>query len=351
MTVAPNTIDAGYQFVGQAAASKRVEVRSQLYGVIIERPYTEGTDVPKGEVLFRIDPTTYEAVYRSSEARLDNTQARFDNANRNLNRLRPLLVEHAVSQKDVDDAETEYATAKADVADAKAAVDKAKKDFNDTWIRAEIPGRAGRAELVLGARVTGPGDLLTTVEQIDPINVDFSPSDQQLLRWRADMEAKRITVPAGRQQVEVTLSDGSTFVHKGHLNFADLTIQPGTGTLQLRAEFANPQHILLPGQFVRVNLLGVKRNGAILVPQKAVLQGQGGAFVYVVDSAGIATARDITTSAAQGDQWIVESGLKAGDQVVVDGVQKVVSGQPVKVGPMPPTVAPAEATPGKPGAK
>lgn len=350
VAVAPQTIDAAYEFVGQAEASKKVEVRSQLYGVIIDRPYAEGTDVPKGELLFRIDPTTYEAVYRSAEARKDNSQARLDNATRNLNRLRPLLVEHAVSQKDVDDAETEFASAQADVADAKAAVDKAKKDYEDTWIRAEIPGRAGRAQMVLGARVTGPGDLLTTVEQIDPIYVDFSPSDQQLLRWRADRDSKRITVPAGRQEVEVTLSDGSVFVHRGRINFSDLTIQPGTGTLQLRAEFANPQHQLLPGQFVRVHLLGVKRNGAILVPQRAVLQGQGGAFVYVVDSSGNATARDIRTSSSQGEDWIVESGLTAGERVIVDGVQKVVSGKPVKVGEAAATASPSETAPAKTGA-
>ncbi|HTO74029.1 MAG TPA: efflux RND transporter periplasmic adaptor subunit [Gemmatimonadales bacterium] len=350
MTVTPKTIDGSYQFVGQAEASKRVEVRSQLNGIIIDRPYIEGTDVPKGELLFRIDPTTYEAAYRSSQARLDNSQARLDNATRNLNRLRPLLVEHAVSQKDVDDAETEYASAKADVADAKAAVDKAKKDYDDTWVRAEIPGRVGRAQMVLGARVTGPNDLLTTVDQIDPIYVDFSPSDQQLLRWRNDLASKKIVVPSGKQQVEVTLADGSVFIHKGLINFADITIQPGTGTLQLRAEFANPQRILLPGQFVRVNLLGVKRNGAILVPQRAVLQGQGGAYVYVVDSAGNATARDIKTSASQGEDWIVESGLAAGERVIVDGVQKVVSGKPVKVGEAAATASPAEAAPAKMGA-
>ncbi|HKV76069.1 MAG TPA: efflux RND transporter periplasmic adaptor subunit [Gemmatimonadales bacterium] len=350
MTVTPQTITASYQFVGQAEASKRVEVRSQLNGVIIERPYTEGTDVPKGELLFRIDPTTYEAVYRSSQARLDNSQARLDNATRNLNRLRPLLTEHAVSQKDVDDAETEYASSKADVADAKAALDKAKKDYDDTWVRAEIPGRVGRAQLVLGARVTGPGDLLTTIDQINPIYVDFSPSDQQLLRWRNDLASKKIVVPSGKQEVEVTLADGSVFLHKGQINFADITIQPGTGTLQLRAEFANPQRILLPGQFVRVSLLGVKRNGAILVPQRAVLQGQGGAFVYVVDSSGTATARDIKTSSSQGDDWIVESGLAAGERVIVDGVQKVVSGKPVKIGEAPATTSPSEAAPAKSGA-
>jgi membrane fusion protein, multidrug efflux system len=346
MMVEPKTIDASYEFVGQAEASKRVEVRSQLSGVIVERPYTEGTDVPKGKVLFRLDPTTYEAVYRSAEARQAIFQARLDNAARNLARLRPLLVEHAVSQKDVDDAETQAASAEGAVADAKAAVDKAKKDYEDTWIRAEIPGRVGRALMVLGGRVTGPGDLLTTIEQLNPINVNFSPSDQDLLRWRDDIAAKRITVPPGPLEVEVTLSDGSVFLHKGVSNFTDLAVQAGTGTVQLRAGFNNPTRTLLSGQFVRVHILGVKRNEAILVPQRAVLQGQGGAYVYVVDSAGTPTARDVTTSAARGDQWIVSSGLKLGEQVVVDGVQKVIPGQPVRVAGGPaPTTADSAASP------
>jgi membrane fusion protein (multidrug efflux system) len=347
IAVEPKTIDAHYEWVGQAEASKKVEVRSHVQGIIVDRPYVEGTDIPQGTVLFRIDPTTYEATYRAAQARLVAAAARLDNANRNLARLEPLLPERAVAQKDVDDARTEAEQALADRDRAQADLDRAKKDYDDTWVRAEIPGRVGRALLVLGARVTGPTDLLTTVEQLDPIYVNFSPSDQDVLRWRRDIETKRITVPTGFQTVEVTLSDGSPFPQKGKLNFADLALQPQTGTLQLRAEFRNPQRILLPGQFVRVHILGVKRNGAILVPQRAVLQGQGGAYVYVVDTASKATARDVVLAGAVGDQWVVDTGLKAGEQVVVEGIQKVVAGQLVKVAAttQPPTASPVE-TPG-----
>src|SRR5438045_1207830 len=253
LAVAPQTVPARYEYVGQAAASLSVEVRSQVTGVIVERPYAEGTDVAKGALLFRIDPRTYEAAYRSAQAQLAN-------AERNLARLKALLGARAVAQKDVDDAQTAFDQ-------AQAAVDQTKKDYDDTFVRAEIAGRAGRALLQLGARVTGSGDLLTTVEQVDPIYVNFSPSDEDLLRLRRDIADGRLLMPPAPRAlaVQVTLADGSLLPAAGELNFADLALQPATGTLQLRAQLKNPQHVLLPGQFVRVRLLGLKRPSAILV--------------------------------------------------------------------------------------
>ena len=327
LAIAPETVSARYEFVGQAAASRRVEVRAQVAGVIIARPYGEGTDVPKGALLFQIDPTTYEAAYRSAQAQLADATARFANAERNLVRLKALLGSRAVAQKDVDDAETAFDQARAAVQAAQAAVDRAKKEYDDTFIRAEIAGRAGRALLDLGARVTGPSDLLTTVEQIDPIYVNFSPSDQEVLRWRRDIATHRLLVPARVLPVQVTLADGSIFPGTGQLNFVDLALQPVTGTLSLRAEFRNPQHVLLPGQFVRVRLVGLKRPGAILVPQRAVQRGLGGAFVYVLGDGNKVAARDVVATSWEGGAWLIDQGLKAGERVVVDGVQKVAPGQ------------------------
>src|SRR5204863_425704 len=219
LTVVPETVTARYEYVGQAAASRSVEVRSQVTGVIVARPYAEGTDVAKGTLLFRIDPTTYEAAYRSAQARLAN-------ADRTLARLKPRLAERGVAQKDVDDAQQEFDQ-------AQAAVDQTKKDYEDTFVRAEISGRAGRAQLELGARVTGPGDLLTTVEQVDPIYVNFSPSDEDLLRLRRDIADGRLLMPPAPRAlaVQVALADGSLFPATGELNFADLALQPATGTL------------------------------------------------------------------------------------------------------------------------
>lgn len=315
LTVAPETVSARYEYVGQAEASRSVEVRSQVTGVIVARPYVEGTDVAQGTLLFRIDPTTYEAAYRSAQARLANAQ-------RNLARLQPLLAARAVAQKDVDDAQT--------AADqAQAAYDQAKKDYDDTFVRAEIQGRAGRALLELGARVTGPGDLLTTVEQVDPIYVNFSPSDQDILRWRRDAANGQLLMPRALA-VQVVLADGTILPGTGKLDFVDLALQPATGTQQLRAVLRNPNHLLLPGQFVRVRLLGLKRPGAILVPQRAVQQGLGGAFVYVVADSNAVVARNVVATAWDGTEWLIEQGLEPGDRVIVDGVQKAAPGQPVR---------------------
>ncbi len=327
LTVAPETVSARFEFVGQAAASRRVEVRAQVAGVIVARPYAEGTDVPKGALLFQIDSTTYDAAYRSARAQLADAAARLANADRNSARLKALLGSRAVAQKDVDDAETASDQARAAVQAAQAAVDRAKKDYDDTFVRAEIAGRAGRAMLDLGARVTGPSDLLTTVEQVDPVYVNFSPSDQEVLRWRRDIATRRLLVPARVLAVQVTLADGSIFPGTGQLNFIDLALQPLTGTLSLRAEFRNPQHVLLPGQFVRLRFVGLKRPNAILVPQRAVQQGLDGAFVYVVEDSNKVAARHVVATSWDQGSWLIEQGLRAGDRVVVGGVQKVAPGQ------------------------
>lgn len=344
VTTAATDIPASIELVGQGAASKFIEVRSQLNGVIIDRPYQEGSDVEAGTLLFRLDPTIYEATYRSAKAAAENARARLDNAQRTLNRLTPLLAEGAVSQKDVDDATTELQQAQAAYAEAQANADRAQKDFNDTNIRAEIPGRVGRAELPLGARVTGPADILTDLQQIDPIYVYFSPSDLDLLRFRREQAEGKLVFPKGRLQVEVRLSDGTPLPSKGTLDFADLSLNARTGTQQLRAEFRNPQHILLPGQFVRVRILGVTRKGAILVPQRAVLQGLAGAFVYVVTEGDTARARTVTASSWEGSGWVIDSGLAAGERVIVDGTQRVIAGQPVRIAPLADSTA-ADTTP------
>src|SRR5947199_5050638 len=315
LTVVPETVTARFEYVGQAAASRSVEVRSQVTGVIVARPYAEGTDVAKGTLLFRIDPTTYEAAYRSAQARLEN-------AERNLARLKSLLASRAVAQKDADDAQTAFDQ-------AQAAVDQTKKDYDDTFVRSEITGRVGRARLELGGRVTGPGDLLTTVEQVDPIYLNFSPSDQDILRWRRDAATGQLLMPHA-MSVQVVLADGTVLTDAGKLNFVDLALQPETGTQQLRAVLPNPKHVLLPGQFVRERLLGLKTPKAILVPQRAVQQGLGGAFVYVVADSGKVALRNVVATSWDAGSWLIAEGLRTGDRVIVDGVQNAAPGAPVK---------------------
>jgi membrane fusion protein (multidrug efflux system) len=330
LTVQRQTIPGQYEWVAQAAASKSVQVRAQVSGVIVQRPYVEGTDVPKGKVLFRIDPRTYEASYESAKARLAEAEARFTNAERTLNRLKALVQQQAVSQEDVDNAQGAYDQARAGVLDAKAAIDAAKKNYDDTFVRAEVSGRAGRALMEVGALTSGPAEQLTTVDQVDPIYVYFNPSDQDVLQWRRDIASKRLVLPGGVLDAQVTLADGSVFGQTGKLNFIALTLQPTTGALQLRAEFPNPQHTLLPGQFVRVRLLGLKRSDAILVPQRAVQQGLTGPFVYVLGDSNRVSARTVGATNWQGTQWIIDDGLKSGDKVIVDGTQKIVPGRPVR---------------------
>jgi membrane fusion protein (multidrug efflux system) len=330
LTVRRQTIPGQYEWVAQAAASKSVQVRSQVSGVIVERPYVEGTDVPKGKVLYRIDPRTYRANYESAKARLAESEATFANAERTLNRLKPLLAERAVAQQDVDNAQATYDQSRAAVLDARAAVDAAKKDYDDSFVRAEISGRAGRALMELGALTSGPNDQLTTVDQVDPIYVYFNPSDQEVLQWRRDIAAKRLVLPRGVLDVQATLSDGSVFSQTGKLDFVSVALQPTTSALQLRAEFPNPEHTLLPGQFVRVRLLGLKRNDAILVPQRAVQQGLNGPFVYVLADSNKVSARNVTATNWQGTQWIIESGLRPGDTVIVDGTLKIRPDGPVR---------------------
>ena len=182
----------------------------------------------------------------------------------------------------------------------------------------------------LGALTSGPTEQLTTVDQVDPIYVYFNPSDQDVLQWRRDVAAKRLVLPRGVLDVQATLADGSIFGQTGKLNFVDVALQPTTGALQLRAEFPNPQHTLLPGQFVRVRLLGLKRNDAILVPQRAVQQGLSGLSVFVLADSNKLSSRTVSATAWQGTQWIIENGLRPGDKVIVDGAQKVTPGGTVR---------------------
>ncbi len=332
LTVKPETVEAKLDYVGQAEASKAVEVRSQITGVIVARPYTEGTDVAAGTVLYRIDPTTYEAALRSAQGTLANAQARLANAQRSYNRVKPLLDEHAVAQVDVDNAETELQQARASVDQARGAVDEARKNFDDTFVRAQISGRAGRALLVLGARVTGPNDLLTTVEQVDPIYVSFNPSDKDILSWRHN-EATRKMIAAGKLKVDVTLSDKSKFPHQGVVTFVAQSLQSNTGTLLLRATIPNPEHILLPGQFVRVKPMGIVNDSAMLVPQRSVQQGLAGTFVYLLGPDNKVIPRDVSATSWDGGRWLIQDGLKPGDQVLVDGTLKVGPGAPVHPSP------------------
>jgi membrane fusion protein (multidrug efflux system) len=265
-----------------------------------------------------------DAAYRSAVARLDN-------AKRTAARLEPLIPRRA-AQQDVDNARSELET-------AQAAADGAKR------IRcphpAVIAGQIGRARLELGARVTGPSDLLTTIDELNPVYVTFHPSSQQLLAWQQDPQSRALLAAGARSvgngeggstgiAVRLVLPDGSELPRVGRINFMSPSLDSASGTQEFRAQFANADRRLLPGQFVRVRLEGFQRSNALAVPQRAVQQGLGRQFVYVVGVGDTVTARDVNTGQWSGNLWIIESGLTAGDRVVVDGIQKVAPGRVVK---------------------
>lgn len=333
VSVAPERVAESVEFAGEVQAVWRVEVRSPVAGIIVGEPIAEGAQVAAGDVLFRIDPTQYDAAWRGAQARVVQAQARLDNATRTLARLRPLLAEHAVAQRDVDDAEAAEATARAAVDDAKSSVDRAKKDLNDATIRAEIAGRVGAARLMLGARVTGPGDLLTTIDVLDPVRVTFRPSMQQVLAWRRDPRATQALRAGGSARIHVILPDGVEYPEAARIDFVAPVVDSATGTQEFRAEVPNRQHLLVPGQFVRVRLEGLVRDSAILIPQRAVIQSLGRQSVYIIGAGDTVQTRDVRATAWVGERWLIDSGLVAGDRVVVDGVQKIRPGGVAKPAP------------------
>ncbi len=320
VTVSPATIAEPYELGAQVQPYRRVEVRARVEGIIVERPFTEGAVVSKGQVLYKLDPTRYDAAYRSAAARLDN-------AKRTVARLEPLIPKHAVAQQDVDNARSE-------VESSQAAADAAKKDLDDCVIRAEINGQVGRARLELGARVSGPGDLLTTIDELDPVYVTFHPSSQQLATWERDPRAGALIRPGSSLAVRVVLPDSSLLPRVGRLDFVAPSLDSASGTEEFRAKFANADRRLLPGQFVRVRLEGFMRAAALAVPQRAIMQGLGRQFVYVVGAGDTVVARDVQTGPWTGSLWIIDSGLSAGDRVVVEGTQKVAPGRVVKPVPL-----------------
>jgi membrane fusion protein (multidrug efflux system) len=322
-------VSQSYAFTGEVVSYRRVEVRARVDGVIVERAFTEGMFVKPGQVLYRLERVRYQAAYRSAAARADNARL-------NLERLEPLLEQHAASQQDVDNARSERDA-------SEAALIQAKKDLDDTEVRAETEGRVGRTLLEVGARVTGPGDLLTTIDRLDPVYVTFRPSSEQLLTWQQDPGARELIRPGSALTVRAILPNGTTLPRTGKLDFVAPALDAATGTQEFRAVFANPDHLLMPGQFVRAVLEGFALDSALAVPLRAVLSGMGRQYVYVVGAGDTAMMRDVQPGQWSGNLWIIEHGLHAGDRVIVDGTQKVIPGRPVRPVPLADSTAAATA--------
>ncbi|HEX5759593.1 MAG TPA: efflux RND transporter periplasmic adaptor subunit [Thermoanaerobaculia bacterium] len=350
VTVAPRTVAVPYEFNGRLEGSREVEVHARVSGILLRRSYEEGRPVRQGQTLFVIDPAPYRAEVQAAAADVAEEKARLSRAEREVARLKPLIEERAVSRREYDNTVSTAEEASAAVLSAQARLTQARLDLSYTTVAAPISGVSSRAEHSEGSLV-GPGEasLLTRISRVQPIWVRFSASDQVLLGLRREVAAKEVMSPAtNRLEVELVLADDSVHPEHGRVNFSDSTIDSATGSVELRAELPNAGGTLIPGQFVRVRLLGIERPNAILVPQRAVQQGQEGKFVYVVGADGKAAARPVTVGDWLGKDWIVESGLAAGDRVIVDGALKVAPGAPVQVVDAAAGAAPAGA--GAPGA-
>jgi membrane fusion protein, multidrug efflux system len=332
MTVQPKTVLAPFEYTGRTAGSREVEVRARVTGILLKRNFTEGGPVKQGQSLYTIDPVPFQAALARAEAEVAGASARLDQARRNAARLRPLLAEKAVSQKELDDAQSAEQIGEADLKSAHARLTEARLNLEYTRVASPVRGIAGGSQRSEGTLVSGPDVLLATVTQVDPIWVNFGIPDDERLRLRRETEAGRLLLPKdGRFEVVVRLADGSVYTRTGRLAFSDIRISGQTGTSEARAELPNPDGRLRPGEFVRVTLSGATRPQAVLVPQRAVLEGPQGKFVYVVDEKSTAQARPVEVGEWAGSDWIIIGGLKAGERVIVDGVMKIGPGAPVQV--------------------
>ena len=317
--VTPQDTPITAEFVGKTQSSRRVEIRSRVEGFLEKRLYTEGALVQEGQELFQMDQKPFLAQLDAAQAELAQQKARLRTATANLKRVKPLAAENALPQKELDDAEGSYRSARAAVEAAQAKVVQAKLDLGYTTILSPVTGLSSFAKQREGAYIgMGTGSLLTYVAQQDPMWVEFSVSENQILKQRQQQSEGLVILPDD-YEVEIILADGTTYAHTGHITFADASLSEETGTFLIRAEVANPEMMLRPGQFVRAHLKGAMRPNAILLPQRAVQQGAKGSFVWVVNDKGQAEFRPIKVGQWFGEQWFIDEGLQAGETVVVDG--------------------------------
>jgi len=322
-----------FEFVAQTQSSREVEIRARVNGFLDKRLYTEGEMMRSGQPMFQMDRKPFEAALLSAQGQLEQQRARLDVAKANLARVRPLAAKNAVSKKDLDDAIGAEKQASAAVLAADGEVRTAKLNLGYTTIYSPLKGLSSFAKKQEGSYVTaGDQGLLTTVSQVDPMWVNFSISENELLGYREEIEKGLLKFPDSKDfLIEVVLADGTVFPHRGHINFAEPSFNKDTGTFLVRTELPNPDGLLRPGQFVHAKVIGSSRPGAILVPQRAVLQGAKGHYVWVIDKDNKAKQRVVDIGDWHGDDWFISSGLRAGERVVVDGAMRVAANAPLKI--------------------
>jgi membrane fusion protein (multidrug efflux system) len=328
------------EFVGETESSQEVEIRARVEGFLESIAYREGALVNKGDVLFQMDRKPFEAALAAARAELQAQQARLNTASANLKRVGPLAAEDALSQKDLDDAQGSKDAAVAAVEGARSRVQQAEINLSYTTIRSPVTGVTSFARRQPGSFIApGPDSLLTYVAALDPMRVNFSISENELLRFtRLTEQGKLRPADERKYTVKIVLADGTVVPAPGHITFGDASFNKDTGTFLVRAELPNKDGALRPGQFVRVLMSGAYWVNAIQVPQRAVMQGPQGNFVWVVDAESKAQFRPVTVGPLTGDLWLIAEGLADGERIVVDGGLKLAPGVPVKA------LSPEEAT-------
>lgn len=358
VTVAPQSVGLVTELPGRLEASRVAQVRARVAGILLERQFREGSDVKAGQPLFRIDSAPYAAALQSAEASLARAEANLAQASALAQRLKPLAEANAVSQQEYTNAVAAQKQAQAEVLAGQAAVKTARINLDYASVTSPIAGRIGRALVTEGALVgQGEATPLALVQQVDPLYVNFTQSAAEALRLRKALESGQLQKAGnGAARVKLLLEDGSTHPQPGKLLFSDLTVDPTTGQVTLRAEVPNPGGQLLPGLYVRVQLEQAQASDAVLLPQQAVTRSAKGDTVLVVGEDGKPAPRPIQIGGQQGGQWVVQGGLKAGEQVIVDGFQKLRGNPQVK--PVPwqapgskPVAAPADKAPAAPADK
>lgn len=350
IAVQPGDVGLQTELPGRLEASRVAQVRARAAGILQQRLFKEGSDVKAGQALFRIDPAPYQATLQSAQATLARAQASLANTTAVAERYKPLVAENAISQQEYTAAVAAQKAAEADVAAAKAAVQTAGINLNYASVTAPISGRIGRALVTEGALVgQGEATALAVIQQVDPLYVNFTQSASEAMKLKRAMEAGQLKgAGQGAAAVKVVLEDGTEYAKPGKLLFSDLTVDATTGQVTLRAEVPNPGGALLPGLYVRVRLEQAVASNAIALPQQAVTRSAQGDSVKVVGADGKIDTRPVKVGGQQNGRWVILDGLKAGEQVMVDGFQKVQMlppGTPVKAVPWTPGAKPAEAKP------
>lgn len=329
VTVQTRSVTLTTELPGRTTAFLTADVRPQVSGVILQRNFTEGADVKANQQLYQIDPALYQATYDSAVASLQKSKAALATARAKAGRYRSLATAEAVSKQDYDDASASAKESQADISTAEASVEQARINLAYTKVQAPIDGRIGRSSVTPGALVTAnQTTALATITQLDPIYVDVTQPATTLLRLRQELAAGKIAATGPNQaQVALTLEDGSPYPERGKLQFSEVNVDQGTGTVVIRAIFPNPNHLLLPGLYVREQIDEGRDDNAIVLPQQAVSRNHhGDPTVLVVGADDKVSLRVVQTSRAVGDAWIVSGGLKSGERIVVDGLQKAQPG-------------------------